>query len=336
MLRSILAGAAAAALVLGAVSSVEAANNPPKIGLEQIDLSNPFHLGEVDGAKEAARRAGFELIVTSGEGDVNKQIQAVENLINQGVDASSVNFIDAGAFGPTMAKAKAAGIPIICLHSKPDGCAATLGFDERYTGKIVGEYSAQLLKAKYGDVKGKVANLQGLLGQGLNTDRSGGFTDVLEQYPGVKVLHQKPTSWDPTKAVSITENWMTAYPDLDLIYGNSDSLTVPAAAVVERSGKKDQVMLVSVDGTQPGLEAVRDGVMKSPVLLAPQYSGFWKANFPYLVATKKNETSDFLIQGVLVTSDNVGTAMKVAADQVGNIQKFPFEKPLKEIVETYK
>jgi len=336
MLRSILAGAAAAALVLGAVSSVEAANNPPKIGLVQIDLSNPFHLGEVDGAKEAVRPAGSELIVASGEGDANKQIQAVENLINQGVDAISVNFIDAGAFGPTMAKAKAAGIPIICLHSKPEGCAATLGFDERYTGKIVGEYSAELLKAKYGDVKGKVANLQGLLGQGLNTDRSGGFTDVMAKYPGVQVVAQEPTSWDPTKAVSVTENWMTAYPDLDLIYGNSDSLTVPASTVVERAGKKDQIMLVSVDGTKPGLEAVRDGVMKSTVLLAPQYSGFWKAYFPFLVATKKNDTSDVLIQGVLVTKDNVRQAIKLADDQVNNIQKFPFEKPLKEIVETYK
>src|SRR5439155_15223839 len=116
MLRSILTGAASLALLIGAFVQADA-NNPPKIGLVQIDLSNPFHLGEVDGAKEAARRAGFELIVTSGEGDVNKQIQAVENLINQGVDAISVNFIDAGAFGPTMAKAKAANIPIICLHS---------------------------------------------------------------------------------------------------------------------------------------------------------------------------------------------------------------------------
>src|SRR4029078_1077321 len=205
MLRSILAGAAAAALVLGAVSSVEAANNPPKIGLVQIDLSKPFHLGEVDGDKEAARRAGCELIVTSGEGDVNKQIQAVENLINQGVDAISRNFIDPGAFGPTMAKAKAAGIPIVCLHSKPEGCAATLGFDERYTGKIVGEYSAHLLKTKYGDVKGKVANLQGLLGQGLNTDRSGGFTDVMAQYPGVEVVAQEPITCDPTKQVSMRE-----------------------------------------------------------------------------------------------------------------------------------
>src|SRR3954452_25206594 len=330
----VMAVAAAAMLSLASGAS---AKDKVQVGLVQIDLTNPFHLGEVDGAKEAASRNGFELVVTSGDGDVNKRIQAMENLINDGVDAISINFIDAAAFGPTMAKAKAANIPVICLHSKIEGCAATLGFDERYTGKIVGEYAAELLKKRYnGEVKGEVANLQGLLGQGLNTDRSGGFTDVMAQYPGVKVVAQEPTSWDPTKAVSITENWMTAYPKLDLIYGNSDSLTVPAAGVIERSGKQDQVMLVSVDGTEPGLKAVKDGVMKSTVLLAPQYSGFWKAYFPFLVATKADDTKDFLIQGVLVTKDNVGPAMKLAADQVGNIQKFPFEKPLKEIVETYK
>src|SRR4249920_2965549 len=111
-MRTLLVGVAAAALSIGLTVSVGAINNPPKIGLVQIDLSNPFHLGEVDGAKEAARRYGFSLIVTSGEGDVNKQIQAVENLINEGVDAIAVNFIDAGAFGPTMKKAAAAGVPI--------------------------------------------------------------------------------------------------------------------------------------------------------------------------------------------------------------------------------
>ena len=212
---------------------------------------------------------------------MTKQIQAMENLINEGVDAISINFIDAAAFGPTMAKAAAANIPVICLHSKIEGCAAMLGFDERYTGKIVGEYAAELLKARYnGEVKGEVANLQGLLGQGLNTDRSGGFTDVMAQYPGVKVVAQEPTSWDPTKAVSITENWMTAYPNLDLIYGNSDSLTVPAAGVVDRAGKQDQVLIVSVDGTEPGLEAVKSGVMESTVLLAPQYSGLLEGLFP--------------------------------------------------------
>jgi ribose transport system substrate-binding protein len=332
MFRKLLAAAAAVALM----STAALAQDKVKVGLIQIDLSNPFHLGEVDGAKEAARRAGFDLVVTSGEGDVTKQIQAMENLINEGVSVISINFIDAAAFGPTMAKAAAAGIPVVCLHSKIDGCAATLGFDERYTGKIVGEFAAELLKKRYnGEVKGEVANLQGLLGQGLNTDRSGGFTDVMAQYPGVKVVAQEPTNWDPTKAVSITENWMTAYPNLDLIYGNSDSLTVPAANVVERAGKQDQVLIVSVDGTQPGLEAVKSGAMESTVLLAPQYSGFWKAYFPYLVASKKDDRKELLIQGVLVTKDNVEAALKLANDQVANIEKFPFEKSLVDIVAGY-
>jgi ABC-type sugar transport system substrate-binding protein len=110
----------------------QAAKKAPEdmtIGLLQINLSHPFHLGEVEGAKEAARRYGFNLKVVSGEDDVNKQIQAFENLINEKVDAIAVNFIDYKAFGPAMAKAKAAGIPVICLHSQPDGCAGFLGFD---------------------------------------------------------------------------------------------------------------------------------------------------------------------------------------------------------------
>jgi ribose transport system substrate-binding protein len=335
VLRGLLTAAAVAAITaIAATAGV--AKDKPTIGLIQIDLSNPFHLGEVEGAKEAARREGFDLVVTSGEGDVAKQIQAMENLINQKVDVISINFIDAKAFGPTMAKAAAANIPVVCLHSKIDGCAAVLGFDERHTGKIVGEYAAQLLKDRYkGEVKGEVANLQGLLGQGLNTERSGGFTDVMAKYPGVKVDAQEPTGWDPTKAVSVTENWMTTYPNLDLIYGNSDSLTVPAAKVLDRSGKQAQVMLVSVDGTKPGLDAVKSGIMKSTVLLAPQYSGFWKAYFPYLIAMKKDDRKEVLIQGVLVTDKNVDSALKLAEDQVSNMQKFPFEKPLTDIVSMY-
>ena len=102
MLKSFAVAALAVALTVGCAHAAT-----PTIALIQIDLTNPFHLGEVDGAKEAARREGFNLVVSSGDGDVTKQIQAMENAINQKVDAISINFIDAGAFGPTMAKAKA-------------------------------------------------------------------------------------------------------------------------------------------------------------------------------------------------------------------------------------
>jgi ABC-type sugar transport system substrate-binding protein len=319
----------------GSGSSGTGAGGDITVGLVQIDLSNPFHLGEVEGAKEAARRLGFELKVTSGEGDVNKQIQAVENLINEKVDVISVNFIDIKAFGPTLQKAKDAGIPVVCLHSQAEGCATMLGFDERYTGNIVGEYAVKLLQEKYGEAKGNVANLQGLLGQGLNEDRTGGFTDVMAKYPNIKVVAKEPTNWDAKKAADITENWLTAYPDLDLIYGNSDSLTVPAANVIKRAGKLDQIMLVSVDGTESGLNAVKAGDLKSTVLLAPQYSGFWKVWVPYRVAKGENVGEQVLIKGALITPDNVDPAIKLAKDQVDQIQTFPFEKPLADIVSEY-
>jgi ABC-type sugar transport system substrate-binding protein len=321
---------AAAALCLIATAGTASAKSL-KIGLVQIDLSNPFHVGEVQGAKEAARRNGFDLIVASGEGDVNKQITAFENLLNEHVDAIAVNFIDVGAFGPAMREAQQAHIPVVCLHSRTDGCAKMLGFDERATGRMVGEYAVKLLEGKNGSPRGEVANLQGLLGQGLNTERSGGFTDVIGKYPDIKVDAQEPTNWDPSRAVTITENWLTAYPQLDLIYGNSDSLTVPAATVLKRAGRTD-ILLVSVDGSDAGLAAVKDGTLKSTVFLSPQYSGFWKAYMPFLVATGKAPAGDFLIKGAMVLPTNVTCVQDLAQRMQHDANNFPFEKPLPDLV----
>lgn len=314
------------------------------IGLVQINLSHPFHIGEVNGAKEAARRLGFDLKVVSGEDDVNKQIQAFENLINEKVDAIAVNFIDVKAFGPAMEKAKAAGIPVICLHSKTDGCATVWGFDEWYTGNEVGKYGVELLKAKNGAAKGNVANLQGLLGQGLNEARSGGWEEIMKQYPDIKVVSKEPTGWDPKKAVDIMENWLTAYPDLDLIYGNSDGLTVPAANSIEQAGRLwngkagkagEQIIVTSVDGSDFALEAIKAGKMSSTFLYAPEYAGFWKVYIPLKIAMGETVGPEVLIKGTLVNSANVDKILLLAKDMKEKIQDFPFEKPLGDIVTEY-
>ncbi len=333
-LALILAGGGLGAAAQG-TPAASADGEPVVVGLVQIDLSNPFHLGEVEGAEEAARRYGFELRVTSGEGDVNKQVQAVENLINEGVDVIAVNFIDINAFGPTLQQAQEAGIPVVCLHSVAEGCATLLGFDERHTGRTAGEHAVALLTEKYGEPRGQVANLQGLLGQGLNEDRTGGFTDVMAEYPNIEVVALEPTNWDAARAASVTENWLTRFPELDLIYGNSDSLTLPAATVIERAGKADDILLVSVDGTEPGLMGVKDGTLDSTILLAPQYSGFWKVWVPFRVAQGEDVGDEVLIQGVLVTPENVDPVIQLATDQVEQIEEFPFEQPLTEIVATY-
>jgi len=305
------------------------------IGLVQIDLSNPFHVGEVQGAKEAARRHGFNLEVRSGDGDVQKQVRAFEGLVNQKVDAIAVNAIDIAAFGPAFQKARQAHIPVVSLHSKSDLATAELGFSEYDTAHSVGEYAAQLLKKRYGQVKGQVAVLQGLLGQGLNQQRTGGFVDALKQYPGVKIVAKEPTNWDPQKASSVTQNLLTAHPNLDMIYGLSDSLTIPAATVIKRAGKQKQVMIVSVDGTKDGLDAVKAGTLESTFLYDPYYSGYWKAWLPFKAAEGDQLPKETNMSGVLVTKKNVDTVTKLVDDSQSDMAKFPFEKPLPDIYKQY-
>jgi ABC-type sugar transport system substrate-binding protein len=320
-------------ILVASLSIVSAQDDDIVIGLVQIDQSHPFHLGEIEGAKEAARRNGFKLRVTSGEGDVSKQITAFENLINEDVDVISINFIDADAFGPAMKKATDAGIPVVCLHTTIDGCATTLGFDEWFTGRSVGEYTVSILEESACWPDCQAANLQGLLGQGLNEARSGGWAEVLEE-AGVEIVAQEPTDWQPEKAVATMENWLVAYPNLDLVYGNSDGLTVPAAETAIASGR-DDILFVSVDGSDFALEAIKDGLLQSTFLYAPEYSGYWKVFVPYLIATGEEVDEEILIKGVLVTSENVEQILKLAIDQKENIENFDFERELTEIIEEY-
>ena len=316
-------------------TSMVSAQKKIVVGLVQIGTDNPFWIAEVKGAQEAARRFGFQVKVTSGQSDLNKQVQAFEDLVNAKVDVIAVNPIDSKAFGPAMAKANAAHIPVIVLHTWIEGCAFKLGFDEWYTGRMNGQHAVDLLTAKNGKPAGTVAILQGMLGQDVNGSRDGGFEEVVGKYKDIKIVAKDPTDWDPKKAADITANYITAYPKLDLIYGLSDSLTVPAANIVKRAGKLDKIILVSVDGTESGLQAVKQGLQKSTVMLGPQYTGFWYVYSAYECAKGVKFPKNLLIKGVLVTTENIDAMLQMANDLNEKIQTFPFEMSLQSIAEQY-
>ncbi len=211
----------------------------------------------------------------------------------------------------------------------------TLGFEERINGALVGQYAVDLLTAKYGEPRGEIAILLGALGQDINTNRSGGFTDVIARYPNITVVAAESTgNWEADRAVALAENWLTAYPDLDLIYGLSDSLSLPAANVLTRASR-DDILIVSYDGTDVGLAGVADGTLNSTVALLPQYNGFWNGYAAYLVATGIQFPSTYYMPGALVTTENLAGFQMLSDDLANNISVFPFELPVSNIVADY-
>lgn len=336
-MRKAVALFATVAVVIGMIVGVGVSSAQGKItvGLVQIDLSHPFHIAEVTGAKEAAKRLGVDLKVVSGEGNLNKQIEVFENLVQQKVSAIAVNTIDGKAFAPAFEKAKAAGIPVLSLHNKLPGTVAMVGYDEIATGKAIAEFTVQLLTKRYGQPKGQVALLQGMLGSGANIFRTEGFVNEIKKHPNIKIVAMTPTDWDPKKAIDTTENYLVAYPDLDVIYGLSDGLTVPAANVVKNANKADQVMLVSVDGSDFALQAVKNGQLECTFLLGDVYTGFQYIWWATKAAKGESLPEEILIKGALVTKDNVDAVMKLVKDMKEKTGKFAFEKSLTELIADY-
>jgi ribose transport system substrate-binding protein len=307
----------------------------------QIGANNPFWSDENKGAAEAARRNGFKFRALSGNNSADTQASELKQLVNQHVDAILLTALDIKAMAPALQYAKAHKVPVLSLYSTSDIANASSGFDETQVGHDVGTYAINMLKKRYGSPKGQVAVLQGALGQTLNAQRSGGFTDVMKQYPGIKVVAQQPTDWLADKASSTMQDWLVKYPSLSMVYGLSDTITVPAINVASRQNKvcgakpsSNCIQFSSVDGDPIGITAIQKGQLGVTDLYAPIWAGYQFAMIGKKLADGQTVPSKMLT-AYLVTPDNAGCVARMQDAMAKKIKTFPFDGTLDQVASKY-
>jgi simple sugar transport system substrate-binding protein len=96
------------------------------------------------GAQAAAQAEGDKLVWSPSDNDPQKQAQLIDAAVSQKVDGLAVSVPNADAIKGSLAKAKAAGIPIITLNSgqgdsKALGAITHVGQDEEIAGEGAGQ-----------------------------------------------------------------------------------------------------------------------------------------------------------------------------------------------------
>jgi simple sugar transport system substrate-binding protein len=96
------------------------------------------------GAQQAAKDEGVKLIWSPSNNDPQKEAQLIDAAVSQKVDGLAVSVPNASAIKGSLAKAKAAGIPIITLNSGADdfkslGALTHVGQTETIAGKAAGQ-----------------------------------------------------------------------------------------------------------------------------------------------------------------------------------------------------
>ncbi|WP_158813171.1 substrate-binding domain-containing protein, partial [Methylocapsa sp. S129] len=103
-----------------------------RIGMASREITNDYNRGIIAGAQKVIEAAGDTMIVANGEADPRKHNENIENLINSHVDGLIIQLGDAQQLAPEVAKAKAAGIPVVTtsVGAHTEGALTEVGGDE--------------------------------------------------------------------------------------------------------------------------------------------------------------------------------------------------------------
>jgi ribose transport system substrate-binding protein len=270
----------------------------PRVALVLKTLNSPFFIDMQKGAQEAARRLDIDLVVQAAERevDVEKQMQIIENLVQTGVKALLVTPSGSREIVPAIAKANAAGIPVVVLDTRVDPAAAReanlkiasfVGSDNYEGGKLAGQH---LLSVTGG--KATVAVLEGIPGHETGDSRMRGFREAVAGAPGVRIVASQPANWERDLGFNVFQNMMQAHPQIDAVFACNDMMALGAVEAIASAGKTGKIRVFGFDAVDDARKAIDSGAMVGSV-----------AQFPAEMGRLAVETAARLLKGEVVPED---------------------------------
>ncbi len=270
----------AALLALGACQrGAPPATAKPRVALVLKTLNSPFFIDMQKGAVAAAEKQGLDLVVQAAERevDVDKQMQIIENLVQTGVKALLVTPSGSREVVPAIAKANAAGIPVVIVDTKVDPAAAGeagiktvtfVGSDNLEGGRLAGQ---QMVHVTGG--RAKVAVLEGIPGHETGDSRLKGFKEAIAKTPGITIVASQPANWERDLGFNVFQNMLQAHPEIDAVFACNDMMALGAVEAIAVAGKLGKIKVIGFDAVDDARKAIASGAMVASVAQFPGEMG---------------------------------------------------------------
>lgn len=255
-----------AALAFALAAPVVEAQQKTVIGVSLPQDDNPFYIAMLRGIRTRAQELGMEVVTVSSQEDKARQINGVQDLLARGVKGILISPIDATGVNAAYDAAAAAKIPIISVARGSSSPNQTLhvSMDEKQIGRDIGARIAREIGGK-----GKVALIAGPPGSPTFKNLSDGIKESFGTHPGIQVAFEQFGALTRERGLKLTEDALTATPDLAAVYTANDDVALGASQAVVAAGKKGRVFVTGMNGIPPALRAVKEGALGMTVELNP-------------------------------------------------------------------
>lgn len=245
--------------VAGVGLAAEPAAKVWRLGMSQCNLGEPWRVQMNADVKAAAEKhPGIKIVFKDAQNDTLRQRAHVEEFVSDKVDLLIISPKEAQPLTEPVAKAVAAGIPVIVLDRRLLGDKYTcfIGADNRKIGKA----AAQWIVGKLGG-KGKVVELKGLMTSTPGQDRNAGFREGLKG-TGVEVVFEADMKWLEPDARKEMESALARVPQIDLVYAHNDPGAHGAYLAAKAAGREKGMVFVGIDALpHEGVAYVKQGIL---------------------------------------------------------------------------
>ncbi|MFK4106635.1 sugar ABC transporter substrate-binding protein [Streptomyces sp. NPDC019531] len=213
-----------------------------------------FHTCLAESVEQFARYNRARIYTADSHQDAGTELSNIDDMIGREVDALIIQTVNVDALEDDIAKAKKAGVPVFLTSVLPEDTSDILGavvVDLKKVGALDAQWIARDADGRSVQV-GIVAGAPGAASDLL----VGGFTKALPD--SAEVVADQPGMFDPAKARQVAEDMIQAHPGLDYAFVANEEMAFAVRKAFDAAGAGD-VRIVTVNGTDEGLAALKDG-----------------------------------------------------------------------------
>lgn len=286
--------------------SLRQAEHRHKFGAVYMTLNNPFYEIVDEEIRMEVSKRGDVLISRDPALSVERQEEAVKELIDSGVELIFINPVDWQRIAPALQLAREANVPVIAVDTNVEdenSVAATVVSDNY----LAGQQCAQHLLAHAAG--GKIALLQHSEARS-SVDRIQGFLDGLALNPNFVVVDQAECRGQLELAMPAMQEMLRRHPDIDVVMALNDPTAMGAMAALQTVGRLDKVLVYGVDGVPETKEMIAGGHMMATAGQSPRALGRNAAEQAYKILAGEQVPKLMRLPTQLITKENLGTDMR--------------------------
>jgi ribose transport system substrate-binding protein len=167
------------------------------------------------------------------------------------------------------------------------------------------EQVPELMAKELGKQGGEVAFIPFQQGTLTNEQREEGFKNGLKKHPELELVAEQSSQSNYNTALQVTEDILTAHPDLDAIFAANEPGVLGAAEAVRQDGKAGEIVIIGWDASPDEIQGVDDGVISALVVQNPFRMGYDGTNAAIEIIREGAKVQSEDTGSTIVTKDNL-------------------------------